>query len=295
MKIMQKKVETEKERHLELLVEIEKKKHEYEVARRPLIWYRNIVISILLILIVSISILGIYGNNSYIAGWCTFINWIFVLLLFGLVLHFFNIFYYIALIVEYSDDKFGFQGVARIKNLNSIKDEIEGLTTTLRILEQHQAHWLSTEEQYLLYKNELLQAIRVYQRKANWNRWTFFIMQIIIIACSLFVGSLTSGLTGLINIFGNHWLAPAFSFTVSFLTTMVTLFRPRERGYNLQQTADAIQYEIDCANRRIYVYRGLTDREAYTRLAEEVERLRNEQRKRQQQLEQASDTKQITE
>jgi hypothetical protein len=94
----------------------------------------------------------------------------------------------------------------------------------------------------------------------------------IIIACSLFVGGLTSGLTNLISIFGNHWIAPAFSFTVSFLTAMVTLFRPRERGYNLQQTADAIQFEIDCANRRIYGYKDMNDREAYTKLAEEVEK-----------------------
>lgn len=79
---------------------------------------------------------------------------------------------------------------------------------------------------------------------------------------------------------------------VSFLTALITLFRPRERGYSLQQTADAIQFEIDCANRRIYGYKGLSSPDAYVKLAEEAEKLRNEQRKRQQQLEQASDTRQ---
>lgn len=75
---------------------------------------------------------------------------------------------------------------------------------------------------------------------------------------------------------------------------MVTLFRPRERSYNLQQTADAIQFEISCADRRIYDYKEMKDREAYTRLAEQAEKIRNEQRKRQQQLEQSSEVKQAT-
>jgi uncharacterized protein YutE (UPF0331/DUF86 family) len=67
--------------------------------------------------------------------------------------------------------------------------------------------------------------------------------------------------------------------------------RPKERGYSLQQTADAIEYEIACANRRIYGYRGLDTEQVYSKLAEEIERLKNEQRKRQQQLEQASEVK----
>ena len=102
-------------------------------------------------------------------------------------------------------------------------------------------------------------------------------------------------MTNLISIFGNHWVAPAFSFTVSFLTAMVTLFRPREKGYNLQQTADAIEYEISCANKRIYGYEGLDERQVFTKLAQEVEKMRNEQQKRQQRLEQASETKHTTE
>lgn len=66
-------------------------------------------------------------------------------------------------------------------------------------------------------------------------------------------------------------------------------------GYNLQQTADAIEYEISCANKRIYGYEGLDERQVFTKLAQEVEKMRNEQQKRQQQLEQASETKHTTE
>jgi Protein of unknown function (DUF4231) len=190
---------------------------------------------------------------------------------------------------------FGFQGITRIKELIALKDEIEAKETALRILEKYQAHKLSVEEQYDLYKDELLQAISEYQQKANRNRKAYFILQIIIIASSLLVGGLTSGLNNVITFFGNHWLAPALSFAISFLTAMVTLFRPRERSYNLQQTADAIQYEIACADRRIYAYKEMDDRQTYTKLAEEVERLRNEQRKRQQQLEQSSEVKHTSE
>ncbi len=71
---------------------------------------------------------------------------------------------------------------------------------------------------------------------------------------------------------------------------MVTLFRFRETGHNLQLTADAVEYEISCATKGIYGYKDLSEKEVYTKLAEEVERLINEQRKRQQQLEQSSDT-----
>ncbi len=283
--------ESEKAKYLELLMELEDKKHEYKLAWRPVAWFRNIVLINVVIAILAIVAWGIWANEVYITNWCGTVLWIVGLFSFGLFLHFFNVYYYVfALFEGYQGEKFGFRGIERIKHLIALKDEIETIETQLRVLKDYQTHLLTTVEQYDLYKDELLQAIHEYQSKANRNRGVYFALQIIIIACSLFVSGLTSGLTTLISIFGNHWLAPAFSFTVSFLTAMVTLFRPRERGYNLQQTADAIQYEISCANRRIYGYKGLTDREAYTRLAEEVEKLRNEQRKRQQQLEQASET-----
>jgi hypothetical protein len=78
---------------------------------------------------------------------------------------------------------------------------------------------------------------------------------------------------------------------------LLPLQQPRcaSRGYNLQQTADAIEYEISCANKRIYGYEGLDERQVFTKLAQEVEKMRNEQQKRQQQLEQASETKHTTE
>jgi hypothetical protein len=282
----------EKNNYLSLSMEIEKKKHEYKVQRRQLVWFFNLVIADAVIFAVATTAQDYLGRDSYVATWCNITLVIAVILTIILFVHFFNIAYYIACVFfEYGDEKFGFQGIDRIKTFISLKDEIEAKETALRILEKYQTHKLSVEEQYDLYKDELLQAISQYQQEANRNRNIYFVLQMIIIASSLFVGGLTSGLNNLITFFGNHWLAPALSFTISFLTAMVTLFRPRERSYNLQQTADAIQYEISCADRRIYAYKEMDDRQAYTKLAEEVERLRNEQRKRQQQLEQSSEVK----
>mgnify|MGYP001451901496 CR=1 FL=1 len=291
---MQEAKEAEKESYLQLTIELEGKKHEYQVKRRPLVWFRNFVIIDLTVIILASIVEGIWGNIGYINSWCTLLFWIFGIFLFILFLHFFNIIYNIISFIEYNGEEFGFRGIERIKALIALQDEIAGVETVLRILEQYQTSQLSTEEQYELYKDASLQVIRQYQRGANRNRRWYYSLQLFIIFCSLLVTGLTSGLTNLISIFGNHWITPAISFAVTFLTAIITLFRPRERGYNLQQTADAIEFEIACADRRIYSYKDLTDREAYTKLAEEVEKLRNEQRKRQQQLEQASEVKHVT-
>ncbi len=273
---MQDTVESEKENYFELQMELEENKHEYKLACRPLIWFRNIIITNFLIAIAAIITWEITGNDAYISGWCQTALWIVGIFTVVLMFHFLNTYYWVyALFGEYRGNKFGFMGIDRIKQLNSLKEEIEQLEIQLKVLKTYQTKLLSVGEQFELYKDELLQVIQKYQRKANRNRGVYFALQMFIIACSLFVGSLTSGLTNLISIFGNHWIAPAFSFTVSFLTAMVTLFRPREKGYNLQQTADAIEYEISCANKRIYGYEGLDDRQAFTKLAQESRYTKN--------------------
>ncbi|MDQ2906981.1 MAG: DUF4231 domain-containing protein [Chloroflexota bacterium] len=166
------------------------------------------------------------------------------------------------------------------------------LQIQLRLLEDIQAARRPHRDKFA---EDISQKVQQYTRGANYNRRSYYLLQIVIIFCSLLVTGLTSGLTGLVSILGKPWITPAISFAVSFLTAMVTLFRFRERGHNLQLTADAIQYEISCATKGIFGYKHLSAEDAYIKLAEEVERLINEQRKRQQQLEQASDTKQTSE
>ncbi|HZS76137.1 MAG TPA: SLATT domain-containing protein [Ktedonobacteraceae bacterium] len=276
--------EAQKKSYVDYLIELEEYKYRYGVARRPLIIYRNLYLFIILLLASAITANIFF--SAYIGGWCIFVIILCILALIFLTVAFFT--------MDDTNEDSGPNGLCQLDKLASLKEEIEKTEMYLRVFEQHQATQLTSEEQIELYKDALREAIREYQTKANSNRWMYFILQMIIIAASLLVGGLTSGLSNVITIFGSHLLAPALSFGVSFLTAMITLFRPRERSYNLQQTADAIQYEIDCATRRIYGYKGLTTEQVYVKLAEEVEKLRYEQRKRQQQLEQASATKQPT-
>ncbi|MGI9059675.1 MAG: hypothetical protein ACR2H5_13950 [Ktedonobacteraceae bacterium] len=196
------------------------------MARHSLIIYRNIVITVIFLIIGSITTIGIIGGNTYVETCCGFIIFFCAIFLIVLIVYFFT---------DGMDTggRYGFYGISRIKELFSLKEKIEAAEMAIRIYQQHQTLLLSIEEQTELYKDNLLQSIQEYQSKGNWNRWFYFSLQMVTIACSLFVGGLTSGLSNSISIFGSHWLAPILSFTVSFLTALITLFRPRERGYSL--------------------------------------------------------------
>src|SRR5260370_10939768 len=271
--------------YVALLMQLEEQKHKHKQELRPLLWYRNIFIVFFIILISAIITKGIFGQNLFIDGWATFVIVASIIILLGLISYF---------LLDASTDsgaEVGFKGFSRIKDLMTSKEETDTLEMRIQVMKAHQTLLLSTHEQLELYKDEVFQVTDKYTKRANRNRNYYYILQLIIIFASLLVTGLTSGLTNLVYILHLPWITPLISFMVSFLTAMVTLFRPKERGYNLQQTADAIEYEIACAHRRIYGYKGLDIGQVYTKLAEEIERLRNEQRKRQQQLEQASEVK----
>ena len=273
------------EKRLKLVLEIEQKKFHRKIARRPIAWYVTLLLVTLLLLSMAITAEGIFNTNSFISQLAGLLIFIFALLFIGLTVYFF-------FDGESSGDHYGFSAIHRVKNLISLKEDIEELQVSLRILDEFIVARRPHQDKY---QEELSFAIKQHQERANYNRRLYYVIQIIIIFCSLLVTGLTSGLNNLIRVFGSPWVTPAISFSVSFLTAMITLFRFRERGHNLQQTADAIEFEISCYKKGIFGYKNLSDKEAFTRFAEEVERLRNEQRKRQQQLEQSSETKHITE
>lgn len=271
--------------YLDLTLEIEEKKFRYKISRRPIAWFLSFFAVDTLIILSSSLFISLFGQNSYLGGW-------------GIVFAIASGFAFIAMGIyffydyETRSEKFGFMAIRRFKALIALKEEIESQQIELRILDGFRAAARPAKDKYA---EEISQTIQQYTKKANRNRRFYYTLQIIIIFCSLLVTGLTSGLTDIVSIFNTRWITPAISFAVSFLTAMITLFRFRERGHNQQLTADAIQYEISCAMKGIYGYKGLSEQDAYIKLAEEVERLINEQRKRQQQLEQASDTKQTHE
>ncbi|WP_328942535.1 DUF4231 domain-containing protein [Streptomyces sp. NBC_00250] len=82
------------------------------------------------------------------------------------------------------------------------------------------------------------------------------------------------------------WIAVGLSALVSISAGVIAYFKFRERSLNLQQTADSIDQEVQAYSLRIRRYRNLAPDEASSAFAEELERIREEQRKKELQLEQ---------
>ncbi len=82
------------------------------------------------------------------------------------------------------------------------------------------------------------------------------------------------------------WIAVGLSALVSMSAGIIAYFKFRERSLNLQQTADSIDLELQAFALKIRRYRDLASDQATATFAEEVERIREEQRKKELQLEQ---------
>ncbi|MCD9592327.1 SLATT domain-containing protein [Streptomyces sp. 8ZJF_21] len=75
-------------------------------------------------------------------------------------------------------------------------------------------------------------------------------------------------------------------FTVTVITGAAGYFKPRERAFNLQQTADSIQQHVTALELGIAPYSASEEKLNLELFATTVERLRAEQRMREQQLDQ---------
>ncbi|WP_364708116.1 SLATT domain-containing protein [Streptomyces ossamyceticus] len=75
-------------------------------------------------------------------------------------------------------------------------------------------------------------------------------------------------------------------FTVTVITAAAGYFRPRERAFNLQQTADNIEEHATALELGISPYNATEEAQNLELFATTVERLRAEQRMREQQLDQ---------
>lgn len=84
----------------------------------------------------------------------------------------------------------------------------------------------------------------------------------------------------------SRWLTVGFSVSVGLAAGFMGYFKFRERSFYLQQTADAIEAEDNAMTLGIGEYQKLTPPDALARLVDRIEYLRNEQRRRQQQLDQ---------
>lgn len=142
------------------------------------------------------------------------------------------------------------------------------------------------------YKEDVPETIARYRNESNSYRRIANRLQITIIVGSVLVTSATSA-AGFE--FGGifKWVAPIISIVVAASAELTGYFKFRERSFNLQQTADSIEQEYNAVKLGIRSYKGKQPNEALELFVERVEFLVEEQKKRQQQLEQPSDVKHI--
>lgn len=104
----------------------------------------------------------------------------------------------------------------------------------------------------------------------------------------LIIGSLAA--TGASAVTGEipdvRWATLGITFVVGISSGFMGYFKFKEKSFYLQQTADAIEMEWEAVEVGIGQYKDKTDPERLEKFAEEVHRLKSEQKKRQQSLEQ---------
>ncbi|EXU69497.1 hypothetical protein Z951_02890 [Streptomyces sp. PRh5] len=167
------------------------------------------------------------------------------------------------------------------KSLAALRLELD-LLEERRILEAAQGARSSKDRQHS-YRESIPQEIdrlrgetRRYRRVHNFFQWGLFSASVAISVTTAIYDPPQPGKGILIGL-------GAF---VSFTTAITGYFKFRERAFNLQQTADAIEQHVTAYDLAIAPYNQADETANLERLAETVESLRVEQRKREQQLEQ---------
>lgn len=143
-----------------------------------------------------------------------------------------------------------------------------------------------------IYREAALDLIDQYRQSAGKNRRVHNFFQLIIISGSIATSTLTA-----MNQGSNSFLSittSALSAFVGISAGVTGYFKFRERGYNLQSTADDIEKHYNASQFMLDEYRSddpsvpLSEVERLRKFARFVERLKEEQRKRELQLEQSS-------
>ncbi|MFB7191621.1 DUF4231 domain-containing protein [Streptomyces sp. NPDC056230] len=167
------------------------------------------------------------------------------------------------------------------KSVAALKLEVD-LLEERRILEASTGARSSKDRQHS-YRESIPQEIdrlrretRRYRRVHNFFQWGLFVASVAMMVTSAVYEQPQPGKAILIGL-------GAF---VSLTTAVTGYFKYRERAFNLQQTSDAIEQHVTAYDLAIPPYNQQDEAANLEKLAENVETLRVEQRKRQQQLEQ---------
>ncbi|MFE3991922.1 DUF4231 domain-containing protein [Streptomyces goshikiensis] len=169
-----------------------------------------------------------------------------------------------------------------IPGLEEAEAALERIRDDLRWTEAGNA--VSSELSQSLYKADIAAHISQYQDESDKYRKVHNRLQSVIIVGSLSTTTVAALQSGEMTL--DRWITVGLSFCVGLSAGFMGYFKFRERSFYLQQTADLIEQEVNAMTLGIGDYSGLTRLEALARLVERVEVFRNEQRRRQQQLDQ---------
>ncbi|MER5809914.1 DUF4231 domain-containing protein [Streptomyces sp. NPDC002033] len=141
-----------------------------------------------------------------------------------------------------------------------------------------------------LYREDVAEVVAQYQREGRKYRRVHNALQSLVM-----VGS--TAMTTLAALEAKEWnwqtiLVITLGFCVTLASAFTGYYKYRERSYFLQQTADAIEEEANAVALGVGEYGGFGEDEqdqALAKFTQRVETLRNEQRRRQQQLDQPAE------
>jgi hypothetical protein len=135
-----------------------------------------------------------------------------------------------------------------------------------------------------IYHSDVLTTIEGYRTSARGYRRIHNRFQTMIIIGSLLMTAIS---TAALKYGSLEWVAVVVSFSVGVSAGMTGYFKFRERSMNLQQAADDLEQEYKAVELGIRIYRKLGSQEdRLVEFAERAEQIKDEQRKREQQLEQ---------
>ncbi|MEV0874801.1 DUF4231 domain-containing protein [Streptomyces sp. NPDC006682] len=145
---------------------------------------------------------------------------------------------------------------------------------------------LDTTSGLRVYREASLDVIASYRAQASRNRRVHNLFQLIIISGSIVVSTLTAmneGSNAVLSIFTS-----SLSALVGISAGVTGYFKFRERGTSSQSTADDIEKNYNASGFQLGDYQGMEENSRLIHYAGTVERIKEEQRKREVQLEQST-------
>lgn len=145
---------------------------------------------------------------------------------------------------------------------------------------------LDLQTRQYIYRDDVPEQIDRYRGESKYYRRIHNSLQAVIIIGALSASTLTSLVQSVPQL---RWFAVGTTFSVGVAAGFTGYFKFRERSFYLQQTSDSIEQELSAVNLGIGRYKNNPEGDALTEFTEQIEILKVEQRKRQQQLEQPSE------